>query len=351
MKRSALALGLALIPTTTLAAEEVPAPTADQLGQICYADGSQRRLTPKDALWLARMIHGETRGRPSQADAEAMLWSIAQRSFIWAFPKWELSELAWAYSQPISPAWRREGVKCAKYYAPGFTGTIAEECSEKRVQLREEYGRIAWDDISVVARRAVLDFAAGTLANPVPGAVGWFAPGQWRKQDASGSNAKTHKVKLAEIDGNVYFELSAKPDTRDWTTAAVTVAGPGQACSIRPQPSPPKATHEPALGSCESAYTYHKQGRVASWTTDASGAVDSLTLEATGRTHRVCDDASGMIYRGSATDRYVEDAAGQKIRFVATKVEAERTEVKITHGRLLPAMLEGNRRVVIRVKQ
>lgn len=355
---SSLALAAAVVPSSEAKAAGPAAPRADQLGHICYDSGAERQIRPEDALWLARMVDGETWGKPTQADAEAMLWSIAQRSAIWGFPKWDFSRIVWSYSQPISPYWTRTGSKCAKYHAAGYKGAIPDRCSVRRVNKREENRVRPWSDIHPVARQAVVDFAAGRLDNPVPGSVGWWAPGAWKSREKSGANKSDHMTYAAEIDGNVYFEMFASPDTRGWDKNVVTVVGPGEHCPMvlgdhRGGGSKPagKADAKPSLGSCASGYGYHKTGKIASWSTRSDGTIDSLTLESTGWSDRVCDDASGMIYRGGAYDRYVEDGSGQKIRFAATKVEANRTVVKITHGTLRPTMLDGNRRIVIRNKK
>jgi hypothetical protein len=351
--RIGLALLLFAVPSTAIEAHDVSRePKADEVGTICYADGTSRRLTPDNALWLARMVDGETWGDPSAADASAMLWSLAQRSGIWGFPKWDFSEFVWSYSQPISPKWLSTGSACKKYYAADYTGSIPDNCSVKRTTRRAANRTRAWKDIDVVARQAVLEFVAGEMPNPVPGSVGWWASGTWDARVKKGNQGD--EVLHARIDGNAYIELSSNPDTRSWTADRVKVVGAGQSCSTATKggtsSAPPKKP-KPKLGSCADDFGYHKAGKISSWTTGAGGNIATLEIESAGWADRVCDDSSGMIYMGAKDDQYVQDGTGQKIRFAATTVDESRTVVEITHGTLTPAMLEGNRRVVLRKKK
>jgi hypothetical protein len=239
MSRS-LRAELVSVLVTALAATSAAgqdAPTASELGILCFPDGSEKNIDPDDALWAARMIHGETGGSATAEDAKAMLWSMAQRSY-WS-PSWRpksLGDLIRAYSQPINPRWTRTGKYCKKYYAEDYEGEVPDNCSESRLKRRDQYRGIAWSAIDATARDAVVQFGAGTLDNPVPGAVGWFAKGLWKKREQSGKNAEEHMVFQSEIEKNVYFYADgpgAALDTRSWTASEVVVAGPGNACPER----------------------------------------------------------------------------------------------------------------------
>lgn len=205
-------------------------PAASQLGQVCYPDGGSKAITPDAVLWMAKMIHGETSGQPTDADATSMLWAIAQRSDIWGFRTWDWQRFIQAYSQPINPIWTRTGSKCSKYYATSYTGEIPDRCAERRLAKREAYLKMSWKDVSPLARRMSIDFAAGKVANTVPGVVGWFDPGVWKNLEKSGGNAQEHRVLFATIDGNAYYRHSKKPNTTTWTATTIRVVGPGQAC-------------------------------------------------------------------------------------------------------------------------
>lgn len=207
-------------------------PTEDELGYICFRDGTEKRIDPTGAIWLAKMIHGETRGNPTQEDADAMLWALVQRMGIWNFKSWSLRRMVQAYSQPVNPIWTRTGRKCRRYYEPDFEGEIPDRCSETRVNLRERYIAMDWDDVDETARQAVLDFAAGRIDNHIVGAVGWFAPGTWRSRERNGSNDEDNMVFHAEIDGNVYFAMDRNPDTTAWDETEVMVVEADSFCPM-----------------------------------------------------------------------------------------------------------------------
>jgi hypothetical protein len=335
-------LAIALVTSLLSAAE--PEPAAEQLGTICYADGTSRRITPDDAVQMAKMIDGETWGSPSVADARAMLWAIAQRSGIWAFPRWTLADLIRAYSQPINPKWTRTGSACRQYYAPSFSGPIPDSCSLRRVERREHNITMVWADLAALARREVLDFAAGKTANPVPGAVGWFAPGMWKKREGNGSNTRDHMVAGPSIDGNVYVKLSSNPDTTAWTADRTRVVGPGQSCAATGQRP---ATPSPATPSCATNYTYHRTGTI-SFIPPLVDRITTMVIVDAGTRQGVCADSTGMIFLGDADDAYLTDADGQPVRFKVTAIDTDAATVEITHGTLTRKMLDGNRRVVVR---
>jgi len=336
-----LTLAIVSFPTIADAGDPAKPPTAADLGTICYADGTSRRITPDDAVQMAKMIDGETWGSPSVADGRAMLWAIAQRSGIWAFPKWTLADLIRAYSQPINPKWTRTGSACKKYYAADFTGEIPDSCSVKRVDRRERNIAMTWADTALVARREVLAFAAGSTPNPVPGIVGWFAPGMWRKREGNGANAKDHMLEGPTIDGNVYVKLGKNPDTTAWKTDHVKVVGPGKSCSSAPTGP-----------SCETDYTYHRDGTIFFIPIPLLGTtVTTMVIANAGTKHKVCGDSTGMIYVGDSNASYLTDAEGKQVRFKVTKIDENAVTVEITQGKLTREMLSGNERVVLRRKK
>ena len=178
------------------------------------------------------MIDGETWGRPSQEDANAMLWSMAQRTVV---PSWRgkaLHKKLQQYSQPINPRWTKTGDKCSKYYADGYRGSPANNCSEKRVNKRAKNILKKWKDTTDTARQAVRDFSAGSIKNPVVGAIGWFEPKTWQRRENSGKNEESNMAFHAQISGNVYFSRSRGPNTTKWDGDEVTVVGPGSTCPM-----------------------------------------------------------------------------------------------------------------------
>ena len=209
-------------------------PTNNELGFICYAsDGSEKRITPKGAIWLAKMIDGETWGNPSEEDAKAMLWALTQRTGIWNFRKWSLKRMVQAYSQPVNPKWTRSGKKCAKYYQPDWTDDIPKKCSKKRVNRREwNIKKLNWTNIHPITRRVVLAFAAGRIPNHISGVVGWFAPKTWESRETKGHNKTSNMIFHSEIDGNVYFSMNKNPNTTRWEDHEVTVVGPDTMCPM-----------------------------------------------------------------------------------------------------------------------
>jgi hypothetical protein len=348
---------LALLLVFAAPSADLEVPAQDRLGKVCYANGEEKAITPEAVEWLAKMVHGETRGGPSQLDAEWMLWSLVQRSAIWQFRTWEWRKLVQAYSQPVNPAWTRTGKYCKKYWAEGYTGAIADACAKKRVDLRDKYIAMSWADTHATAKKAAIDLATGKLANPSPGAVGWFDPGTWRSREKNGSNAKSNMVLVDTVDGNSYFAMSKGPDTRKWTAATVSVVGPGETCPSAGQSPTPKDTpapstkKKPALGSCESSYGYHRAGRIELVFPDAEGNAAILSIGKAGWADGVCDDATGMVYVGDDDEAFVTDGAGKKVRFRVTTVDEHWITAKVIEGRVKPSVLELNRRVVLRKKK
>jgi len=155
-------------------------------------------------------------------------------------PSWRgkpLHEKIQQYSQPINPRWTKRGNKCSKYYADGYQGKIADNCSEKRVNKRASNIQKKWKDTTALARRAVLDFSAGSIPNPVVGAIGWFGPKTWERRQKKGLNAKNHMVFHAQISGNVYYARGRHPDTAKWNGSEVTVVGSGSMCPMNREKS------------------------------------------------------------------------------------------------------------------
>jgi N-acetyl-anhydromuramyl-L-alanine amidase AmpD len=161
---------------------------------------------------------------------------------------------------------------------------------------------------------------------------------------------------IDKVDAVAASGVVAMPPKQSLGKAATVVATPGKT----PKPLAGKAAgagagvsaaSKPALGSCETDYTYWKSGTISSWTTGADGAIATLKLANLGWKQRVCDDAAGMIYLGDAGDAYLTDGDGKKIRFRMKQVDETTAVAEIFEGKLDVATLGSNRRVVVRAKK
>lgn len=231
MKRLFLAVAL-LAQTPPLAAQTAPInldkiPDPATYKTLKHSSGDYT-LTENDVLWMGRMIHGETRGGATKADADAMIWAIAQRRFYAkGFRSWTIEKLVQKYSQPVNTRWLRDGPECGKYTdAEIKKHPKSHACAAHRFPLREEYAKKEWKDLSKVARQALYDFVGGTSVNPVPGGVGWYAKGVWESRENNGANASEWEKPVFgwEIEHNVFYKSSAKAsDTTSWNGSEVTV--------------------------------------------------------------------------------------------------------------------------------
>lgn len=148
------------------------------LAQIRTSDGWRYQITPEDVLWAGRMLQGEGGG---PEDPAAVLWTMTQLFAPAAqeekygnprrFPTF--TGLIQAYSQPINPRWRRDGQFCA----PGGQYFGQEPCSDTRLARRARIASMPWEDIEPELREVVKRWSEGKLANPVPRAVEFAAPG------------------------------------------------------------------------------------------------------------------------------------------------------------------------------
>ncbi len=217
-------------------------PKSTDLGRLCYKKGPSKKIRVDDALWLAKMIHGETGGRPTEEDADAMLWSIAQRTLLPFWRDKSIERLTRAYSQPINEMWTKTGRKCKKFHKTNFKGKVKSNCSLKLVNRRAKFIKMEWSDIAPLARESVLEFSKGRTKNPVIGSVGWFAPNVWKGREKKGINKarkankkrnikrRTSMIFHHNIDGNIYFYRGDGPNTRKWKEDEVLVVGPGKTC-------------------------------------------------------------------------------------------------------------------------
>lgn len=218
---------------------------------------------------------------------------------------------------------------------------------------RKNVGHCSWQHISAVKSPLVVAMAAGDGARIyVNGST------------ADGVEIGDHGY-LEDDDESIKLWFVVDAVTKDGASARVAmsaaVARSLHATVVATPGSTPKALFgkaaaagvagkKPVLGSCETDYTYLKTAKIASWTKRADGTIDTVTLTGAGWSDRVCDDSSGMIYLGAATDKYVSDGAGKKIRLRMKSVEATTAVAEVIDGSLDETLLGSSRRVVVRAR-
>lgn len=154
----------------------------ERLGTLVLPSGELVPLTVSDVLWTARMLDGEVSEGEGRVDERAaVLWTMAQRRY-WgtadgthptpsalAGQRW--TSTLEAFSQPINPRWAAGGEFCG----PGgrFVGTSS--CSAEALARRARVTAKRWDQLTEASRSVALAFAAGSLPNPIPGAINWAA--------------------------------------------------------------------------------------------------------------------------------------------------------------------------------
>ncbi len=163
------------------------------------------RLTAEDKLWTARMIDAE--GGGTEAEAILMLWTMIQRKY-WGVGPYTVNRPeprafggdSWTafirkFSQPLNPAWYRDGVYCR----PGGRDAGTPPCEERRLVKREAWRHRSYRSLDPVARRVTEMFMAGQL--PRPDAV--IGVLDWRADDDRRVSAP--RAKLPFPTGNRYF--------------------------------------------------------------------------------------------------------------------------------------------------
>jgi hypothetical protein len=120
-------------------------------------------ITQDDLLWLARCVVGEAGSSPSDQSGGAILWALAQNFLLVdrSTPLLSLAETARAYShllrQPTA-AW------CQSH---------PQLCDSTRAAIRQRLQTMAWSQVPATVRSLVERWAAGNVANPVPGMTDW----------------------------------------------------------------------------------------------------------------------------------------------------------------------------------
>ncbi|MBK6921659.1 MAG: N-acetylmuramoyl-L-alanine amidase [Deltaproteobacteria bacterium] len=241
-----------------------------------------------------------------------------------------------SHGDPKAFDWRRVGVAprkakniCGWYHVMAIKGTVIG-------MLPKKGGTLLKLDIGAGSDIEAGDH--GYIENDAEVIKGWFTVDS---VDATSAMAWV-PVPFSQMVGNLAATVVATPGRTPAPLAGKALGGAAAGTT---------ASAKPSLGSCESDYTYWKSGRIRSWTTNDDGTLATLTLEGVGWKHRVCDDAAGMIYVGDASDAYVTDAGGTKLRFRMTKVDETTAVARVFEGKVREADLGSSRRVVVRAKK
>jgi hypothetical protein len=170
-----------------------------------FFSGRDLRLTAEDRIWTGRMLDFE--GANNRDEAILLLWAMIQRKY-WgvgpytrdnprpdAFGSKGWTEFIRMFSQPINPAWYRDGYKCRR---PGGTAVNDPGCSEQKLQRRARIARTSFNELKPFVREVTDLFMAGRLPRPpsVVGVVNW---------DDGGGRALPHQATFPFRTGNRYF--------------------------------------------------------------------------------------------------------------------------------------------------
>jgi len=98
-------------------------------------------IDDRTALWLARMLVGESGSDCTYEHASAMFWALLNRWFLHKYRKnWKnFLYMVRAFSQPINPRWQRNGDLAKKY-----------KSSEKKLKRRSQICRLKWSQIDKI---------------------------------------------------------------------------------------------------------------------------------------------------------------------------------------------------------
>jgi hypothetical protein len=132
------------------------------MGRVIFR-GPKRSYTfdDKDVEWLARSMWGEA---STDAGRIAVAWTHINRfllvNYRWLSEGWAFTAYVQGHSQPINPAWRRDGEFCrpgGKYYGNDTY------CSEAQLAKRDKYQLGA---VPASMMKLAEEFACGSYANP-----------------------------------------------------------------------------------------------------------------------------------------------------------------------------------------
>ena len=195
----------------------------DQIIAYLVRGNKRKPVTMNDALWFAKMIHGETYGNVKNEDAVYMVWSLINRlgRGWWSM---KLSKYIQYYSQPISPAWLDGGSRCSAAKQKRLNAKEKESkaknpkkwfynpCSKKTLKYRARFRGLTERTVNPLALDIVLQIFQGKIKPPPEPVSGWFAnfmfnknansSGIWHGGEGKGSVLK----KVAEVRKNSYYQ-------------------------------------------------------------------------------------------------------------------------------------------------
>lgn len=150
-------------------ASQPPTPNLRRRYARIITPSGNYQLTPSDVLWAARSAYFEGGG------TAAVLWTETQRFILLRGSYPNFAQFVQAFSQPINPAWRRNGAFCR----PDGQYASTDACSETRLQRRDVAASMSWStlierDPELVT--TVLQWANGLLPNPVPRVTNFADP-------------------------------------------------------------------------------------------------------------------------------------------------------------------------------
>jgi predicted RNA-binding protein len=180
-------------------------------------------LTEEDVLWSLKMIYGES-GK-NLLDAACVLWCMTNRLYVLrdAYKNKNFSNLIRAYSQPINPAWYRDG-RLAKVYKD------SSAASEDKFIRREQIRNMKIEDFSNEQRKLIELWSEGKLPNPVPNAVHFAVPAVASKHKGTPGliqkgleivfDEKNRGSNCIDTKGNVFY---ATNETTKWPKNKITM--------------------------------------------------------------------------------------------------------------------------------
>ena len=195
----------------------------DQVIAYLVKGNEKKPVTMNDALWFAKMVHGETYGTGTEEEVKYMMWSLINRlgRGWWNF---ELSDYIQSYSQPISRAWIDGGSRCsaekqkklkqkeAAFKQKNPKKSFYNPCAKTYLKKRAEFRSLDYNTVNQNILSWVLKLLRGEIPSPPEPVSGWFAnfmfnknadsSGVWVGGEGEGSELR----KVAEVRKNSYYE-------------------------------------------------------------------------------------------------------------------------------------------------
>lgn len=132
------------------------------------------RFTPEDALWTARMIHGEAGGR-DDADNRAVIWAMINRYAFFTHRNYPtFHQFVRAYSTPLQPVLKSWQAAQRHAHKPDFVrigGTYPPPAPaglpKGLLRSHQELQAMPWSRLGAGARSLVENVLRGGVPNPV----------------------------------------------------------------------------------------------------------------------------------------------------------------------------------------